>query len=63
MKTMLHKFLTLTLVAFALFASKTLVFAKEKEFEHLYDEISRETTVVAEGIDWTKIILNTKIVE
>ena len=60
MKTMLHKFLTLTLVAFALFASKTLVFAQEKEFEHLYDEISRETTVVAEGIDWTKIILNTK---
>ena len=60
MKTILKKVLSLTFVFFILFASKSLVFAEEKEYEHLYEEVSREKTTISEGIDWTKIILNTK---
>lgn len=60
MKTVLNKIICLTLVLFTLFASKTLVFAEGKQYEHLYEEISREKTSITEGIDWTKIILNTK---
>ncbi len=60
MKTLFKKIITIIFSSALILVGFVNIKAEDKEFDHLYDEISREKVTLSEGVDWTKIIANTK---
>ncbi|MBR2891593.1 MAG: phosphodiester glycosidase family protein [Bacilli bacterium] len=60
MNRIIKRSLYLCFIFIAIMISNVVVSADEQQYDHLYDEISREKITITEGVDWTNIILNTK---